>query len=259
MSNLAARRYGGRAVWAFARRTRNGAALAIFLTALPPCRPAAAFAQVGHTPDRSPFRDIATRQHLGFVVGRFLGNEAKAGVGAQAATAYGIRFRNRLSGPLDFTFGASYIASTRLLVDPTRPDSVRRSGPVNAGLISAEVGLSLTLTGAKTWHGLAPWVGIGIGLISATSPTTDPGGFSYGTNFTLVPMMGTSLRLSERLTLEFEARNNTIRYEWPLSYFDPRDANNNQLPPPVLATGEKNRQVTHNFTLSVGVSYHFNF
>lgn len=221
--------------------------------------PAALHAQVGYEPSTSPFRDINTKQSLGLVVGHFSGNTAAAGTGAQSAMSFGLRFRTRLSGPLDLTVNATRIASERLLIDPTRPDSVRRRGNVDFPLLALDVGLSLGLTGPKTWHGLAPWIGISMGMMAATSPKTDPGGFKAGSGFTISPAIGTSLRLSPRLALEFEARDNTIRYEWPLAYFDPRDSQNTSLPPPVLDLSHRDKQLTHNFTLSAGLSYHFNF
>jgi hypothetical protein len=146
-----------------------------------------------------------------------------------------------------------------MVVDPTKPDSVRRSGPIAYGLIAADIGLSLTLTGPKTWHGMAPYVGFGFGVVTPTSARTDPGGYRAGTNFSIVPVIGVNVLLSRKLGLQFEARDNTMRYEWPLAYFDPRDSSNNPLPPPVIPNGEKDRQMTHNFTLSAGVTYHFTF
>jgi hypothetical protein len=229
----------------------------LFLTAHPPTRLSA---QVGYEPSRSPFRDIAGAQQLGLVVGRFSGAAGYAGVGAQPGTAFGIRFRNRLSGPLELTINASHISTERLFLDPTRPDSTRNRGMVDFSMISADIGLSLSLTGQKSWHGLAPWIGIGIGLITPTSPTTDPGGFKASAGFTLVPAVGTRLFLSQQLALQLEFRDNTIRYEYPLAYFNPTDPTTGAtLPPPIIPITRTNKQLTHNFTLSVGASYHFTF
>jgi hypothetical protein len=236
------------------------AALALLLTAFPPSRLPALQAQVGYDPSHSPFRDISTRQEMGLVVGHFFGNTAKAGVGAQAANTFGVRFRTRLSGPLDLNVNATHIGSKRLFIDPTKPDSVRRVGNVDFALISFEVGLSLGITGAKTWHGLAPWVGVNLGFIAPTAPKTDPGGYKASSGFTISPAIGTALYVSPRLSLQFEARDNTIRYEWPLAYFQPTDPSTGApLPPAVLPLSERDKQLTHNFSLSVGLSYHFNF
>lgn len=224
------------------------------------CASARLCAQVGHDPALSPFRDVATRQTLSLLVGEFGGNKAKAGVGAQSGTTFGFRFRNRLSGPLDLMIGSNLIQSKRLVIDPTRPDSIRRSGPVNYNLLTAEIQLALTLTGAKTWHGLAPWIAFGFGMETASTPVTDPGGYRAGLNFSLVPAAGLDVHLGRQLGLTFEVRDNTIRYEWPQAYFFPKDSAGTPLPPPVLdPLTEKDKQLTHNFSFSAGLSYHFNF
>lgn len=235
-------------------------AVAILVSPLPYFPTSPLVAQVGHTPSNSPFRDVNTRQSISFLLGSFSGNTAIPGSGARPGTAYGLRLRARVSGPLDLMVSASYLTSSRIIVDPTKPDSIRRSGPVDANLISADLGVALNLTGTKSWHGLTPWVGFGVGVVSPTEPQSDPGGYRTSTNFTLVPKIGLRARLSDALGLDIEFRNNTMRYEWPSAYFTPRDASSNPLPPAILQLGkDKNRQLTHNFTLSAGVSYHFTF
>ncbi len=252
MSNGAVRRYGGRAL--------QGALLAVLLTALPPYRPSALLAQgVGHDPDASPFRDITTRQSVTFLTGEFFGNKALAGVGAQAAPTFGFRFRNQLSGPLALSVGFNLINSKRIVINPSKPDSIRRTGPVDYGMITADLQLLLALTGGKTWHRMAPWLGFGFGIENATHPVTDPGGYRAGLNFTFVPSVGMDLHLSPKVGLTFEARDNTIRYEWPLSYFAPTDSTGKALPPVLDPNTVKDKQLTHNFTLSVGLTYRFNF
>ena len=76
--------------------------------------------------------------------------------------------------------------------------------------------------------------------------------------FTFSPTFGVRARVSRALALQFEARDHTIRYEWPLRYFDPIDANGNAITPPVLGPGKKT-QLTHNFSLTAGLSYNFTF
>jgi len=257
MSNQTRRRADAQARRAGGNHLARWAASLVVLCV---CASARLSAQVGHDPSLSPFRDIATRQTLSFLVGEFAGNKAKAGVGAQSGTSFGFRFRNRLSGPLDLMIGSNIIQSKRLVIDPTKPDSIRRSGPVNYNLLTAEIQLALTLTGAKTWHGLAPWIAFGFGMETATTPVTDPGGYRAGLNFTFVPSAGLDVHLGRQLGLNFEVRDNTIRYEWPLAYFAPKDSSGASLPPPVLDPAtQKDKQLTHNFSFSAGLSYHFNF
>jgi hypothetical protein len=93
-----------------------------------------------------------------------------------------------------------------------------------------------------------------------TQTPVDPGGFKAGSGFTFAGAFGIRARVTHNLGLAFEARDNTIRYEWPLSYFAPKDNAGNAITPPIInPVGNKETQTTHNFTLSAGLSWNFNF
>jgi hypothetical protein len=203
---------------------------------------------------------VNTKQTLTPFVSRFLGNTGHAGVGAQSALGIGGRFATRLTGSLEFWVTAAYIRSQRSIVDPSQPAATRVTGPVDFPLVSADLSLALNVTGPKTWHGLAPYVGLGLGLVAPTASAIDPGGFKAESHLSFVPTIGTRMRIGRSTSLTLEARDNLIRYSWPLQYFFPTDAAGNPLTPPVLDPAtEKSTQVTHNFTLTAGLSYHFNF
>ena len=164
-------------------RTRGraaGLALATFL-ALSAAGPLAA--QVGHPPGTSPFHDLTMRQTLSLGLGRFGGNTAVAGVGWRAGMLYAGRFDTRLSGPLDLTATLGVAASSRFRIDTEDDSATRVSGPVDRTLLLADIGLVLNLTGAKTWHGVAPYVGFGAGWMTPMKTEQDPGGYNAGPNF----------------------------------------------------------------------------
>ena len=251
----AAGRYGGRAVGRFVRRAGVVGLAALFLTALPPY---CLTAQVGHDPSHSPFRDITTRQSLSFQAGNFFGNRALAGVGSQGGTMFGVRLRTALSGPIDLMLTSSLVQGQRNVIDASKPESTRVSGPIDNTLIITDLSIGLTLTGQKTWHGFAPYIAFGMGYIVPTKTVIDPGGYKAGPGFTFSPTFGVRARVSRALALQVEGRDNTIRYEWPLRYFAPIDASGNPITPPVLGPGKKT-QLTHNFSLTAGLSYNFTF
>jgi len=238
------------------RPVRAVAGMALFLAVLPSCRLAA---QVGHNPTTSPFHDITTKQSMSLYGGNFFGNEAITGVGAQSGPMIGFRLRSALSGPIDLMISTAYVQSQRNVIDATQPESTRVSGPIDYTLIIPDIAIGMTLTGNKTWHGLAPYVAFGIGYVIPTHTVVDPGGYKAGAGFTFVPTFGIRARVSRSLMLQVEGRDNTIRYEWPLRYYDPIDINGNPITPPVLNGTTKNTQVTHNFSLTAGLSYNFNF
>jgi hypothetical protein len=223
----------------------------------PSLPPSLAFAQVGHDPAHSPFRDITTAQGITVLGGRFAGARANAAVGARPGAFAAVRLETRLSGPLDLyaTFGQAY--SSRYQIFPG--DTANRvRGPIDQTLNAADLAIVLNLTGAKRWHAFAPYTGVGFGILSASPGTTDPGGFRVGSNFIMAPTIGTRIFLGRALALRLEARDYWLRYEWPLAYYQPTDSTGGAVTP-VLGDDVKTRQVTHNFTLAVGLSYLFTF
>ncbi len=227
---------------------------ALLLTALPTHRLSA---QVGHDPARSPFRDITTAQGITVFGGRFAGARTAAPVGARPGAFAAVRLETRLTGPLDLyaTFGQAY--ANRYQVFPG--DTVNRvRGPIDQTLNVADLAIVLNITGAKRWHAFAPYAGVGFGLLSAAPGTTDPGGFRIGSNFIMAPTIGTRIFLARALAVRLEARDYWLRYEWPLAYYQPTDSTGGAVTP-VLGEDVKTRQVTHNFTLAVGLSYLFTF
>jgi hypothetical protein len=237
------------------QKLQVGAALLFFLTAGPP-----AFAQVGHEPQRSPFRDVTTTQGFTLLFGRFAGARTEPPVGARPGSVFSLRLETRLSGPLDLYVTWSSASSSRNQVFPQDdPDSVssRVRGPIDMRLGTIDLALILNITGAKRWHRLSPYAGVGFGITQASPGTVDQGGFKIGSNFVMMPTLGTKIFLSRSLALRLEARDHMLRYEWPLSYFTPVDSSGTAIT--VLPISASTRQLTHNFTLSAGLTYLFTF
>ncbi len=226
--------------------------------------PAAARAQVevvGVAPSRSPYRDISDLQNLSVFAGRFAGDVGNGGVGARPGLALGARLDVRLSGPVAFWVSAGEAVSSHrvlTLASNGTVDSIYVAGTNRLTLLAADLGLGLDLTGRKTWHGLAPYVGIGLGVIAPTRAVTDSLGFRIGATFTLVPTVGTRWFVSRDVALQVEARDYYFKYAYPLGFFDTPFKG----PPPrasLMPTSMTNAQWTHNVTLWVGLSYGFTF
>ena len=238
----------------------RGVAVALWRAAVVAASAAAPLAaQVGHPPGTSPFHDLTMRQTVSFSVGRFGGNTAVAGVGWRPGLLYAGRFDTRLSGPLDFTAALGVAASSRFRIDTEADSATRVSGPVDRTLLLADIGLFLNLTGAKSWHGLAPYVGFGAGWMTPTKTEKDPGGYNAGPNFSFVPSLGTRVFFGRTVAARLEVRDYIWRYEWPFLYYQPVDRNGSPIEPPVLGSDVSTKQWAHNLTLTVGVVYAFNF
>lgn len=233
------------------------ALLAALLAATAAATPLAA--QVGHEPGASPFRDLTTHQSLTFSGGWFGGNAAQPGVGWRSGFMYAGRLDTKLGGPFDFYVSFGFAASDRYRINTTLDSASRTTGPFKKTLVLADLGLVINLTGAKTWRGFAPYLGVGAGELFPTKSETDVGGYNAGANFTLIPLAGTRIFIGKTVAVRLEVRDYFFRYEWPLRYFSPIDVNNNAISPPILPNGSKDRQWAHNPTLLVGIAYGFNF
>jgi len=218
--------------------------------------PVPARAQVGHEPARSPYRDIVTRQELTLIAGWFNGNPSEANVGARPGPLYGLRFGTRLSGSMDLLATFAGVNSSRYVINPDSPLTSRTTGPINYDLVIVDLTLGFNLTGRKTWHGVAPYLGLGAGIEIPTQGQVDPGGYEAKQNFTFVPTFGTRIALTRSLGLQAEFRDYFIRYEYPLRYFNP---NNTAVPPVLDPTRYDDKDLTSNWAFSLGLSYKFVF
>jgi hypothetical protein len=213
--------------------------------------------QVGNAPERSPFRDILTSEGLSFYVGRYAGNPNDAGTGVRPGLMLGARLDVRIANGFGVYATFAEVRTSRLRID-AGGDTARVMGNVNVRLVAADLGLVLNLTGDKTWRGLAPFVGVSAGIVAPTARLVDPGGYELGTDFSIVPSLGTRLVLSRRLSLRVELRDYYYRYSFPLAYAAlPYASDPHHLPINSLSVGD--RKWYNNFALMAGVSYGFNF
>lgn len=192
---------------------------AVLLTARPANRLSA---QVGHDPANSPYRDILLRAGPVLYVGHLAGDRGRAGAGVSNALTFGTRYEVPLGRSMLFQFTTAYLKGDRLIIDP-RADSTapaRRTGPVDSDLLLTEIGLQLRLTGAKTWRGLAPYVGAGLGLMfDVKSPGDTTGsGYQFGTKLTLSGSTGLRWYPTRRVMINADVRAQLWRLRYPISF-----------------------------------------
>ena len=112
-------------------------------------------------PSSSPYRDIRKGHTFTPIYGHFGGDGGEFGIGPHDGPAYGFRYDIRTGSTIQFGLGLAYAELKRLIVDPFVELANRVSGPVDQTVTFAEVNLQFNLTGGKTWHRLAPFVGCG--------------------------------------------------------------------------------------------------
>jgi hypothetical protein len=99
-------------------------------------------------------------------------------------------------------------------------------------VLLTEIGMQLRLSGSKSWHGLAPYAGVGLGLaFDVHSPgDTTQSGYNFGTKITLSGTSGLRLHPSRRFTLQAEAKALLWRLKYPFSFRAPASDGSSVLP-----------------------------
>jgi hypothetical protein len=201
-----------------------GAASALLL-------PMIASAQVGHAPQSSPYRDIEHRQELTWFAGEYLSAKEPAGVAPRNAPMVGMHYEFRMAGPAYLTARLAGIFSERRVIDPTKPIAERDQGLKYTPMIHGDVGFALNLTGAKSWRGLAPTLGGGLGIGAALDGGADIGNYKIGTPFLITLRPGIKFAASGRWQGRIDATNVFHRIKYPESYFLKTGADDAVFPP----------------------------
>ena len=206
-------------------------------------------AQVGHLPQRSPYRDFIVKHELTYFAGYYGGTEDPARVAPNAGPMVGARYGIRLGGPIHFTGRLATVFTDRSVVDPTLPIAERRTGTTSVPLLFGDVGFDLVLTGSKSWHSLVPAVNGSVGIAADLSGKTDKSNFRVGIPFVL--SYGPSLRIvpGGNWSWRFDLTDHYFRIRYPESYFLKTGPDTTFLPPDGKRTVWR-----HNWALTAGAS-----
>jgi hypothetical protein len=179
-------------------------------------------AQVGHDPARSPYRDVLLRSGPSFFVGEFNGSRGSADAAFSNARTAAVRYEIPAGKTLLLQFNAAYLEGDRFLIDPgvdsTSPN--RKTGPYQTAIVLTDLTLNLRLTGAKSWRGIAPYAGAGIGFGFETThpPDTTGSGYQFGTKFTVTLASGIRWYPLRRVWLNGDARFVLWKESYPVSF-----------------------------------------
>jgi hypothetical protein len=179
-------------------------------------------AQVGTTPDKSPFRDIEKRQDVSIIAGQSFGGKDKAGAAPRGGQAIGLRYDLRLgASPLAFTSSIVRQSASRDILQPGLPLSNRVGATVSQPLYMLDAAFTLLLTGAKSWHSLLPTFTAGVGLVTDNEAVTDSSQFKFGTRF--APVVGLGVKyapLRSRWTVRADLTNRFYSVPYPQTFRD---------------------------------------
>src|SRR5207302_730857 len=187
-------------------------------------------AQVGHEPSHSPYHDIR-RGGVGVItVGYLGGSRGGPGVGISDGPTGGLRYEVAFGNALGASLGIAYAQTTRFVVDPTKDSLSRRTGPFNTDVVLADVALQLALTGRKTWHGFAPYLGGAFGAAIGGGSPPDPTGYDFGTKLTVAPGAGLRWYPARCVSVRTDFRLVLWRLKYPLDYKNPSPDGSRVLP-----------------------------
>jgi hypothetical protein len=221
--------------------------------------PVSAVAQVGHSPQKSPYRDIRKGHTVTATFGQFGGSGGRFEIGPHDGKLYGLRYDVRSASTVQFGLGFARGTLRRLIVDPFVEVANRVSGPVDQTVTFAEVNLQFNLTGGKTWHRLAPFIGSGVGLTFPSGTPADTSRFEMGKKIYLAPFAGVRIFVTDRLSLRGEARAVFFKLKYP-STFEAEPVLEPGNPPDnsnaVITDGRTNEWTTSSWLL-VGLGYSF--
>jgi hypothetical protein len=175
-------------------------------------------AQVGYPPGHSPYHDIP-KGHTITALGEYLGGDGgRFGIAPHKGALFGFRYDIRSASALEMGLGFARGNLDRLIVDPFVKLADRVTGPVKQTVSFAEFDLQFNLTGGKTWHRLAPFIGAGVGLTFASGTAADTSGFKFGHKVYLAPSAGFRFFITNRLHLRGEARLTFWKLKYPTSF-----------------------------------------
>jgi hypothetical protein len=174
----------------------------------------------------SPFRYVETTQAAGLWAGYLRFSQGDLGIRPESAPFFGTQYAIRLTGPLSGTGGLAAIPTRRTVFERVvvSGDEIELEpvGEADMLLLLLEGGLRFVVTGARTWNGLAPYVGATGGVMgnvlgrpSVEDDIPSAQRVSFGPSFAFGVNAGTDWFLTERLSLRTEARHYLWRFTTP--------------------------------------------
>jgi hypothetical protein len=200
----------------------------------------------------SPYEFIETTHAITGFGGYLATNTGSLDLAPKSAPIFGARYNLHFTGPLSGELGMGFAPTDRTVyIAPggAPATEIEPLGDISSVIFLMDAGLRFNLTGARTWHRLAPFLVGTIGLV-ADLTRTDPVEqsveidqlFEFGPGFAASLGLGSELFLSERFALRAEVRD----YLWRLT-----------APGGLTETGRRETEWRHNFSFTFGGAIHF--
>jgi hypothetical protein len=214
---------------------------------------ASAPAQVGYTPEKSPYRDLVFSREWTAFTGAYNAKPDPAGVAPRDGTMFGVRYDARVGGPAYVGARIATAVVDRVIIDPSKPIAERRVGTERVPLLFTDILLSVNITGYRTWHGIIPVINGGLGITGDLRGKNDLGDYRFGMPFTMTFGGGIKWVSNGSWQLRADWGNYIYQIRYPESYYLRTGEDN-----PVRLPGQPRSMWRRNTALTIGVSrlYH---
>lgn len=210
-------------------------------------------AQVGYTPEQSPYQDLRGRQGLTITTGVLAPGGDPAGVGPRTGMQLSVRYELLLTGPLWLQARTTYAPRLeRTYKDPLISGAGRDLGTSTRPFAALEAGFGLNLTGNKSWRGIVPQVHGAFGWATGGTAQADPGGYRFGNKFTVSYGLGLRIPTGREWEVSTDLTHLFWKYSYPEDYGPNGAAGNNALVPSGTLSPWKG-----NLLLNVGMTRFF--
>ncbi|HSA56984.1 MAG TPA: hypothetical protein VLE53_14830 [Gemmatimonadaceae bacterium] len=207
-------------------------------------------AQVGHLPERSPYRDLRYPREWTFVTGYYSAARDPVGVAPGSGPMAGGRYDMRLGGPAYLSGRVMAAFVERRVLDPRQPEDERIIGEESVPLLFTDLALGLNLTGFRTWRGFAPTMSAGVGFTADLSGGNDVGNYRFGAPFTMNFGAGFKWTAGGRWQVRGDWVNYIYQIRYPNSYYI-----NHGTGDPVRGVTQRRELWRRNVSFQVGLSY----
>ncbi len=174
---------------------------------------------VGHQPGSSPFSDLEYKQEASVVGGYYLAGKDPAGVAPRSGPMVGFRYEVGVGGPAQVVVRLSHVRSERQVINPVEPRASRDLGIQSWPLYLADLGMSLNLTGQRSYRGVVPVIFTGIGIASDIGKEVDDDPYKFGTTFAFSLSGGLRFVPGGRLQMRADVGTWLYQVKYPTEYY----------------------------------------
>lgn len=210
-------------------------------------------AQIGHVPKSSPYIDLEYKQEATLFGGYYTAGSDRVGVAPGSGPMFGVRYDLRLGGPASLTSKLAYVTAKRDVIDPRRPAAARVvQADASWPIYMADVGISLNLTGQRSYRRVVPFVNGSLGVASDLKSGADVGAWKFGTPFAFSFGGGIKWVPAGNLQARIDVLDQLYQIKYPSSYYVTASDGTS-----VLGVTDAKSDWTSNLGLTFGLSYQF--